>query len=193
MKLKYYLRGVGIGIILTTLILIISNPKEKLSDKEIMERAVQLGMVMEEDNDKALEQVLSNLSSANKPSTVPDVEPSTKPTPMPTQEPTPEPTQEPTPEPTSTPTKAPVEEMPEDETEDTKEDISNQTINFTIEKGMTSNKVANLLEEVGLIDNATNFNSYIVSVGKASVIRVGEYSLTKDASYEEIIKAITEE
>ena len=48
MKLKYYLRGLGIGIIVTTLVLMVafSGKKEKLSDQEIMQRAEQLGMVM---------------------------------------------------------------------------------------------------------------------------------------------------
>jgi hypothetical protein len=48
MKLKYYLRGLGIGIITTTIILAISfrGYEPALSDEEIMVRAVDLGMVM---------------------------------------------------------------------------------------------------------------------------------------------------
>lgn len=51
MKLKYYLRGLGIGMIAATLILMIafSNQKTELSDAEIIERAEALGMVMKED------------------------------------------------------------------------------------------------------------------------------------------------
>ena len=46
MKLKYYLRGLGIGIVVTALIFMItSGKKEELSDAEIRERAAQLGMV----------------------------------------------------------------------------------------------------------------------------------------------------
>lgn len=46
MKLKYYLRGLGIGIVVTTLIFTLtSGEKESLSDAEIRERAYQLGMV----------------------------------------------------------------------------------------------------------------------------------------------------
>ena len=50
MKLKYYLRGLGIGIIVTTVILAVSFSKKeiKMSDEEIMARAAQLGMVMQE-------------------------------------------------------------------------------------------------------------------------------------------------
>ena len=52
MKFKYYLRGLGIGIILTTIILTISNSGRELelTDEEIIQRAEALGMVMEEDS-----------------------------------------------------------------------------------------------------------------------------------------------
>ena len=51
MKLKYYLRGLGIGMIVTALILGISfSPRQgqetqTLTDDQIRERAEQLGMV----------------------------------------------------------------------------------------------------------------------------------------------------
>ncbi len=49
MKLKYYLRGLGIGIIGTAIVMgiALSGKKETLSDEEIIERAEVLGMVME--------------------------------------------------------------------------------------------------------------------------------------------------
>ena len=52
MKFKYYLRGLGIGIILTTIILTISHSGRKLelTDEEIIQKAEALGMVMEEDS-----------------------------------------------------------------------------------------------------------------------------------------------
>ena len=47
MNLKYYLRGLGVGIVVTALIMGISlgGKKESLSDKEIKARASELGMV----------------------------------------------------------------------------------------------------------------------------------------------------
>ena len=52
MKLKYYLRGLGIGIIVTTIVLAIvfSKNKKVMSDDEVIERATQLGMIMPEDS-----------------------------------------------------------------------------------------------------------------------------------------------
>ena len=52
MKLKYYLRGLGVGVICTAIIMGIAlsgNKKETLTDAEIIERARLLGMVMEEE------------------------------------------------------------------------------------------------------------------------------------------------
>lgn len=45
MRLKYFLRGLGIGIVVTTIILAISHSaNRKMSDSEVIERAKKLGM-----------------------------------------------------------------------------------------------------------------------------------------------------
>ena len=46
MKLKYYLRGLGIGIVVTALLMgIVTKDNGAMSDEEIKARAAQLGMV----------------------------------------------------------------------------------------------------------------------------------------------------
>lgn len=60
MKIKYYLRGLGIGIILTTIILSIGSKKEALSDTEIISQARELGMVMKEETEDNLKQILED-------------------------------------------------------------------------------------------------------------------------------------
>ena len=45
MKLKYYLRGLGIGIIVTAIIMSLVRQPEKLTDAQIKLRALELGMV----------------------------------------------------------------------------------------------------------------------------------------------------
>ena len=48
MNLKYYLRGLGIGVVVTALIMgILAGKREILSDEEIIERAKALGMTQE--------------------------------------------------------------------------------------------------------------------------------------------------
>ncbi len=94
MGLKYYLRGLGVGIVVTALIMGIAagvNSKEKLSDSEIRERAKELGMVEEST-------VLADtLAQGNGNSPQEEAMPSQTPeaTAEPTQEPAPEATEEP--------------------------------------------------------------------------------------------------
>ena len=45
MKLKYYLRGLGIGIVVTAIIMSFTKKPEELTDAQIKIRAAQLGMV----------------------------------------------------------------------------------------------------------------------------------------------------
>ena len=56
MRLKYYMRGIGIGVIFATLVLSISFyfgrtdfSSKEMTDEEIIEKATELGMVMPED------------------------------------------------------------------------------------------------------------------------------------------------
>lgn len=182
------------GIILTTLILSVSGNKEKLSDEEIKKRAMALGMEMAEvkNSDDSLDKVLENIVPSDKsildPSTSPSATPTIEPSPQPTITPTVAPTTEPNEEPTAAPTSQPV--TPSDNTQIT--DITTgQEITFTVESGMSSAKVATLLQEKGIIEDSSKFNKYIIDHGKANVIRVGTYTLPKGASYEEIINTIT--
>lgn len=47
MKLKYYLRGLGIGIVVTAIIMSITSKPEEMTDAEVKMRALELGMVEE--------------------------------------------------------------------------------------------------------------------------------------------------
>ena len=64
MKLKFYLRGLGIGIAITALVMGLAlgnRPKEKLTDEEIRQRAEQLGMV---DEDRTLVSAASTTTAS---------------------------------------------------------------------------------------------------------------------------------
>ena len=179
MKLKYYMRGLGIGIIVTTLIFSLSGYRKPLSDTEIMDRALKLGMVKEqEQSDHSLNEMLNEKKSEDKkdnPTTVPT--PTVTPTPGPTATPSPAPTTTPSPEPTKEPTAVPTQ--------------SPATQTFTIKKGMSSDKVASLLDQIGLVENAKEFNTYLVKEGLADRIRIGTFEVDSDASYKEIARIIT--
>lgn len=66
MKLKYYLRGLGIGIVVTAIIMSITNKPEEMTDAQIKMRALELGMVEES--------VLADLQAKEESSDVETVE-----------------------------------------------------------------------------------------------------------------------
>ena len=175
MKLKYYLRGLGIGILVTALIMgFTTRDSRPLTDAEIKAAAAELGMVESD-----------SLRLADLPQE-----------PTPTPEITPEPTKEPetTPEPEATtessgePTEEP-ETASEAATETTQE--SGTDISITVSAGSGSRTVCNRLEEAGVIDDAAEFDKYLCDQGYSKRICVGTFEIPADASWEEIAKIIT--
>ncbi len=117
MKRKYYLRGLGIGILVTALVFVITKPSE-LTDEEIIKRAQELGYEKIEEKDITPSLSIKDLMETGTPTPTQTViltdtpAPTLTPTPTPTKEPqeTQAPTETPTPAPTMTeaPTKAPT-------------------------------------------------------------------------------------
>ena len=197
MKRKYYLRGLGTGILVTALILIIaSGQKETMTDEEVKARAKELGMV-----ESTLLSDLANQTPAAEPETMTDpaatAEPETtaEPTPEPTAEPeaTAEPAPEPTvePETTAEPTPEPTVE-PEATAEPTTEPATEQeSILITIRSGESSVSVSKTLEEAGLVASAQEYDRYLCENGYDKKIRSGEHRIPVGADDAEIAAIIT--
>ena len=64
-------------------------------------------------------------------------------------------------------------------------------INFSIASGMSSENVASSLKALGLIDNSSEFNRYLVNNGYADRIKVGTFELHTGESYAEIAAKLT--
>lgn len=201
--LKYYLRGLGIGIVVTTLILtVVFNLRGKLSDSEIKERAAKLGMVMPESTaDSIFDKTTSDKENQTPDKTTADEQPDDKETtPEPTtEEQTPEPTaEEQTPEPTTeeqtteptTPEPTTEEQTPEPTTEEPPAPVVN-SVNIEIRSGMYSEAVSRLLFESGIIPNSAEFNLYLENNGYAERIAVGTFTVSSDMSYEQLARIIT--
>ena len=213
MKLKYYLRGLGIGMAVTALILGISfsgrqgQEAQTLTDEQIRERASELGMV------DSSELTLAALQNSAQPQTTmePEVteesetmtEPEATAEPETTTEPeaTAEPEMTTKPEATAEPemtTKPETTAEPEMTTkpEATKEpelitapEQSQTTI--TIKKGSDSGSVSRVLYEAGLVENAKAFDNYLCNNGYSRSINPGIYEIAPGTSEEEIAKIIT--
>ncbi|MBP8969745.1 MAG: hypothetical protein KBG42_10765 [Lachnospiraceae bacterium] len=200
-KNKYYMRGVGVGILVCALILIFSrmNTGAVISDEEVISRARELGMI--ESGEQSLTEATSvsdvtespqepSVSASPETTPEPEITASPEETGEPYEDPSPEPSpdasEEPSPE--ASPEPSP-EETPSDEDDPLLTDLVYVTL--TIYGGNSSDTVARRAEELGLVTNAKEFDEYLVSNGYANRIRVGSFQIPLGASYEYIAKAIT--
>lgn len=191
MKLKYYLRGLGIGVIVTTIILAIAlgRKPEAMTDAQIKERAAELGMV-----EKELVKEKQNVSGeAIKPATddgiaagqdmtqapAPTTEAPTTTKPPETTTKAPETTKATT-APTTKATQAPVHEETEEGTY------------VTIEIGATdwSNHVASKLAAAGLVESAADFDQYLINNGYEAIIASGTHRFKVGSSYAELAREL---
>lgn len=189
MKGKYFLRGLGIGILLTTVLLFIGFQNitpSSLSDKEIKKRALELGMIEKSDaKDYAMDENLDKIKdSLSTPPTMEQVE---------TKKPQEEKIE------TTKPSEKPqsVEKEKEEQPSKTKkpsnktEKESSKTISITIEPGMVSQTIAKYLYQKGVVGSASDFNQYLLDNDQTMKIQTGEYDIPVDASYKEIVDIIT--
>lgn len=178
MKLKYYLRGLGIGILVTAAILtIVYHTKGSMSDSQIKKRAAQLGMVMAStEEDTLFAQTTQADTTIEETGTISVEETTTvvETTEAVTEAPTEKPTEKPTEAPTEKPTEPAVTEAV-----------------LTISPGMYSESVSAELVRLGIITNQKEFNSYLVNNGYAERIQTGDFKVKADMSYDEIARIIT--
>ena len=206
MKLKYYLRGLGIGIFVTALIMTIATGRKgTMTDDEIIQRATELGMVA---SSKTLISQQEEGESTQAPQKIETQEPEAtlEPTEEPTKEPetTLEPTEEPTKEPETTlePTEEPTRE-PETTLESTEEPTEEpakapaddlqpgEAVTLTIYSGEHSAAVAKRMEDLGLVDNYLDFDDYLCDNGYSRYVNSGIYKIKQGLSYEELARIIT--
>lgn len=74
MKLRYYMRGLGIGIFVTAIFMAVTihGKTERLTDEQIIERAEALGMEMKYSSDVLADTVSENTAEDTKPAELPN-------------------------------------------------------------------------------------------------------------------------
>lgn len=202
MKLKYYLRGIGIGIIVTAIILSIvngvSNSSNKMTNPQIVEKAKELGMVTKDEYDivkqdlntakSDIDDLKAELSKADTKEKKESDDGSND----------------------SEETRADDKSTDESKAEKTDNKSSDEEktnssdkakltdpsqmakdISFTISSGMGSEDVAKVLEQKGIIVSASEFNKYLVESGNANYLQIGEFKADEGESYDSIISKIT--
>ena len=162
MKLKYYLRGLGIGIIVTTIILVscFSMQKPKMTDAQIIEKASQLGMIMPEQD---------SVVAAETETTEPEE----------TQQKN---EQQVAAEEAQQQTEQQTEVPKEQETEEAQQ----EPFTLVVNRGDVCRTMCENLAANGVIDDSEGLRKYLSEVGYASFISAGTYQIPYHASYEEI-------
>lgn len=156
MKMKYFLRGLGTGILSAT-ILLFCVYSYKMSDSKIVEKARALGMEYSKKGSEteAGKDTKDASGSTKESGSVKEEDTTTLSQPESTSK---------IPQPTSSP----------------------EIIDISISSGMNSESISEALQAAGVIDSAKDFNQYLVENNMGRYIKSGDYSLRNGMSYEEI-------
>ena len=188
MKKKYFVRGLGIGIIFGALIMLaayLTSGKGSLSDEEVMKRAQELGMVKKSEyvldsevtsEETTTEAVTTEASVATEKAT----EEATTEAPGTTEKATEEAT-----------TEAATTEKATTEAATTEQMDAKTKATITVSGGMSSETISSLLENAGLVDSASKFNSFLVQNGYDKKLETGSFDISGGMTYEEIARILT--
>ncbi|MBQ3852518.1 MAG: hypothetical protein II760_03955 [Lachnospiraceae bacterium] len=201
-KKRAYMRGIGVGMFVTALILIIAriNTKAEISDAEIISRAHELGMIESDslslsaatDNSDVSDQDQGSGSNLY-PVLVPtgdQAEPDTQTDPGTQTDPDSQADSDVQTQPDVQPDDTSAAQ-PDDQTDADTQPVQVDYVILQVERGNSSNVVAEKLQRLGVIDNAKDFDNYLVNNGYANRISVGTFQIPIDSSYEWIAKKIT--
>ncbi len=195
MKRRYYLkgfvRGVGLGMILTALIMGLTMDAGKpMTDAEVRAKALQLGMV--DPGSLSLSNVGTSSGGGDSDSFA-ALDASPSPSPAGTGTETPQPSEDAGTETPRTPEDAGTEtaQPPEDAETETAQPSDVGTVRIVIVRGDNSYTVSRRLQEAGLVENAREFDAYLVDNGYSKSIRTGTYDIPLGADWEDIIYIIT--
>ena len=229
MRMRYYLRGLGIGIVVTALLMGFTKggQKETLTDAEIVERAKSLGMVessvLSADLGDKEDISVNGISEADQQEVMPETETETADNTEQTEPETTDNTEQSKPETTDDTEQTKPEttddaeqSKPEtaDDTEQTEPETANNTEQskpdketeaenpekvgtvtgnryvVTIYSGDGSRTVANRLEEMGVIEDAAEFDRYLCQNGYDKRLTTGNHEINAGADEKEIAEAL---
>lgn len=207
-RFKYYLRGCGLGILVASLVFIVSLHAHggAMSDEKAMQRASELGMIMPDDT-QTQEAETQTTELPVKETNLPD---------------------------TQRTTQAVTQKVPQNDTQNRRSVIllrnrmthqksrrkrrkkrkkhrtlkrkkkrrkkrrrprrkkqKKEKVSITIKGGEVCREIAQDLQEKGLVKDAEDFRKYMQDHNYARYIRVGTFTLEKGMNYSEIAKVLT--
>lgn len=179
MRFKYYLRGVGIGILFSTIVLMVAFGAydSSASDLDIVERAKEMGMIWPEEEQLTEGAMNSEVISDEEDSKIQDNKVQN----------------------TNGQNNEPQDDkILQDNVNNASEDSlvynpisdSPDEVLITVESGDVCRTIAEKLAEEGLVDDAESFRKYMGANNYAKSLHAGEFLIQKNLSYEEIAQIL---
>ena len=206
MNVKTYLKGIGVGIIVASLVLFIAgNMNKGMSDADVIKKAKELGMVEASAVNQSTETVAVNVEETKESAEADSKDKSA------------EPVKAETTEDKTTADNTAVENNTTEETaantsEDTKPDDTNvsddnaetnvtdnttdtsldnasgETVKVEVRSGMSSESVSLAVKNAGLVEDDNEFNRYLCENGYDKKLRVGSFDIPSGSDFETIAK-----
>ena len=200
MRLKYYLRGLGLGIIFAVFIMMVGyrNHGSSMSDSEIIEKAKALGMVETEDtsgmkSDKKTDNKTDEKSDKKIDTSEPDTTIADTSAAEDTQTGTDNTDADNIAGTADVDTTAPSDVAATDSAaSDAAQPQQNTTFTVTVGSGDTCRMIAERLQAAGIIDDAEKFRAYMGQKGVNQFIADGNHEIPYGASYDDIINILTQ-
>lgn len=198
MKFKYYLRGCGLGILVASIVLMVSfhSQNKTMDDTAVMERASELGMIMPETEIVSTE-ADSQLPESGTQSTDTDFSSNKnqKQNTKDSQNKTDGSSQKDEKDTQMTSDDKTGSGNNKDAESKKKEDKKEESEEITVEikKGEVCRQLAEELEQIGLVEDAETFRKYMQQLGYDDRIKVGTYTLKRGMTEKEIADTFVEE
>lgn len=189
MNLKYYLRGLGLGIVMTAVLLGITSGgrKETLTDDEIVTRAKTLGMIEDSELSGYVEKARTDAEAGLRTEIEKELRESLQPKIRAEVE-------------SEIRAEIQAEQMlqhPEGtegengETAKASKEPETEPVEFTVYSGELPQEISSRLEQAGLVESASEFEKYLLGNGYDRSIVAYKYRIPADADEEQIAKIIT--
>lgn len=191
-KIKYYLRGLGTGIIITTLVMSIafatrgksgSNSSDELLKNEGTGKVTSESSTEESSKEKKTTKKENSKKETTKKETT--KKETTK------KETTEKTTKKETTTGEVTTEEVTTEEAAIQEPTTKKSQASGETVEISIYSGMTSEELCENLKQAGIIEDANDFNWYLNDNGYIRRIQVGTFTINKGDDYYAIAQKIS--
>ncbi len=183
MNLKYYLRGLGLGIVITAVLLGITagSRKEALSDEVITTKAKALGMIEESELSEYVEQAKADAEAELRETLEAELRISL-------QE---EMREEAESAARSQETEGESEEQAEEGAGSEETEPVQESIEFTVHSGEKVKDISERLEEAGLVESASEFEKFLLGNGYDRSVVAYKYHIPAGADEEQIAAMLT--